>query len=107
MERAITSIKYANVFGFMQEEVFEAMYEFGLLGQENEVRRMFRGMIRGWFKYRNAHYNNFVKTLLQGNLDVMNVYINEVALTTFSFFDTGKSLRNRNVFTMALYWDCW
>ncbi len=31
----------------------------------------------------------------------MNVYINEVALTTFSFFDTGKSLRNRNVFTMA------
>jgi len=47
-------------------------------------------MIRGWFKHRDAHYNDFVKALLQGNLDAMNVYMNEVALTTFSFFDTGK-----------------
>lgn len=65
-------------------------YEYDLKLTNNEVWRMFRGMIRGWFKHRDAHYNDFVKALLQGNLDAMNVYMNEVALTTFSFFDTGK-----------------
>ena len=36
-------------------------------------------------------YNGFVKALLNGNLKEMNVYMNEVALKTFSYFDTGKN----------------
>ena len=56
-----------------------------------EVRRMFRSMIRGWFKTVKREYNEFVKALLLGDLKVMNVYMNKVALQTFSYFDTGRN----------------
>lgn len=32
----------------------------------------------------------FVKALLKGSLKEMNIYMNDVALATFSSFDTGK-----------------
>ena len=35
-------------------------------------------------------YNDFVKALLKGSLKEMNIYMNDVALATFSSFDTGK-----------------
>lgn len=35
-------------------------------------------------------YNDFIKALLIDNIKAMNRYMNEVALETFSFFDTGK-----------------
>ena len=54
-----------------------------------EVRRMFRSMIRGWFKTVKREYNEFVKALLLGDLKVMNVYMNKIALKTFSYFDAG------------------
>ena len=36
------------------------------------------------------NYNDFIRALLQNNIKAMNVYMNRVALTTFSYFDTGK-----------------
>jgi hypothetical protein len=51
---------------------------------------MFRSMIKGWFQNNNAHYNDFVKALLLGDKKAMNAYMNKVALSTFSYFDTGK-----------------
>ena len=55
-----------------------------------ETKSMFSGMFRGWFKASHANYNGFVKVLLQGSLKEMNIYMNDVALATFSTFDTGK-----------------
>ena len=55
-----------------------------------ETKSMFSGMFRGWFKSSHANYNGFVKALLQGSLKEMNIYMNDVALATFSTFDTGK-----------------
>lgn len=52
---------------------------------------MFEGMVRGWFKEAKADYNDFVRALLLGNIKAMNVYMNRVALTTFSYFDTGRN----------------
>ena len=50
---------------------------------------MFMMMFRGWFDVSNSVYNRFVKALLNGNVREMNAYMNEVALATFSNFDSG------------------
>ena len=49
-------------------------------------------MIRGWFDRANLDYNDFVKALLQNDIEAMNFYMNRVALQTFSYFDTGKGI---------------
>ena len=51
---------------------------------------MFEDMIEGWFKNYTPSYNDFIKALLSGDIDAMNEYMNQVALDTFSNFDTGK-----------------
>ena len=66
----------------------EQMYELTLTN--HEVRLMFEGMVRGWFKNVKGDYNDFVQALLTGDIKAMNVYMNRVALGTFSYFDTGK-----------------
>ena len=68
----------------------EQMYELTLTN--HEVRLMFEGMVRGWFKNVKGDYNDFVQALLTGDIKAMNVYMNRVALNTFSYFDTGKGL---------------
>jgi hypothetical protein len=55
-----------------------------------EVQRMFRSMILDWFSTEDDSYNDFVNALLKGDKKAMNVYMNRVALNTFSFFDAGN-----------------
>lgn len=55
-----------------------------------ETYGIFSDMFIGWFDNSMTNYNAFVEALLQGDLKAMNAYINDVALTTFSHFDTGK-----------------
>ena len=55
-----------------------------------ETRSMFRAMFRGWFKNQRANYGDFMKALIEGDLEAMNYYMNKVALTTFSYFDVGS-----------------
>ncbi len=51
---------------------------------------MFERIIQDWFSESEENYNDFIRALLQNNIKAMNVYMNRVALTTFSYFDTGK-----------------
>ena len=60
-----------------------------------ETRSMFADMFAGWFQSSISSYNNFISALIQGNLKQMNIYMNEVALETFSSFDTGKRISPR------------
>lgn len=55
-----------------------------------EVAIMFRNMIKGWFSGGDVPYNEFLKAMLQGDVKVMNRYMNQVALETFSSFDSGR-----------------
>ncbi len=71
-----------------EEDFSEPQYELALTNQE--TRRMFRSMVRGWFNKSSANYNDFIQALLFGDLEAMNAYMNDVALATFSYFDTGK-----------------
>ncbi|MDD6615580.1 MAG: AAA family ATPase [Lachnospiraceae bacterium] len=64
--------------------------EYELTLTNYEVKRMFCGMVRGWFRTSRGDYNDFVKALLAGDKKAMNAYMNRVALNTFSYFDTGQ-----------------
>lgn len=55
-----------------------------------EVKLMFRNMVRSWFASSASSYNEFLRALLADDLKAMNVYMNRVALATFSFFDSGN-----------------
>ena len=57
---------------------------------------MFQGMIEGWFKQYSLAYNDFIKALLEGDIDAMNEYMNSVALDTFSNFDTGRKTSEKS-----------
>ena len=56
-----------------------------------EVSLMFEGLIQDWFAESGGSYNDFIKALLLGDVKAMNVYMNRVAMNTFSYFDTGKN----------------
>ena len=60
-----------------------------------ETVSMFLNMFKDWFSEVAPNYNEFVKALLDGNINAMNLYMNDVALATFSSFDTGNSPSKR------------
>ncbi len=66
------------------------MPKYKLALTNHEVVRMFYGMIGSWFKNGSTYYNDFIKALLKGDIKAMNTFMNRVALSTFSYFDTGK-----------------
>ena len=65
-------------------------WDYSLTLTNKEVWIMFSNMIRGWFEEQDGEYNDFIKALLSNDLKAMNYYMNKVALSTFSSFDTGK-----------------
>ncbi len=64
--------------------------EYELEITNREVRIMFRNMVSDWFAEAEDDYNDFIRALLKGDVESMNVYMNQVALATFSIFDTGR-----------------
>ncbi len=71
------------------EDTGRACYELALTNKE--VRIMFESMVRDWFAKSADEYNDFLKALLADDVKAMNHYMNRVALSTFSYFDTGKN----------------
>ena len=47
-------------------------------------------MILRWFTPAKHETNEFIKALINGDVESMNEYMNDVALQTFSSFDSGK-----------------
>ena len=71
----------------LDEESGVESYRLALTNKE--VYIMFRKMIKKWFSGSAVVYNGFIKALLSGDTEAMNLYMNKVALNTFSFFDSG------------------
>ena len=67
------------------------MTTYELVLTNREVSLMFERMIEDWFSEFTPAYNNFIKALLLDDKKAMNLYMNRVALETFSYFDTGKN----------------
>ena len=55
-----------------------------------EVLIMLKKLIRGWFSPAAGNYNDFIKALLMDDVKAMNLFMNRVAMSVFSFFDTGS-----------------
>ena len=55
----------------------------------HETMEMFEGLVGGWFA-EGDRYSNFLKALLQNDLDYMNKFMNDLTVSMFSSFDTGK-----------------
>lgn len=64
------------------------MYELALTN--GEVMDMFFVMVRGWFNPLKPEYRGFLKSLISCDVKGMNLYMNDVALNMFSYFDTGS-----------------
>ena len=64
---------------------------YGLKLTNLEVEQMFERMIEQWFGEEKVNYNEFVKSLLAGDTESMNEYMNRVTRGVISYFDTGKS----------------
>ncbi len=73
---------------YNNEDVDELDYELCLTNRE--VRKMFRVMVKSWFRKSRKEYNGFIQALLEDDVKGMNFYINKVALATFSIFDSGN-----------------
>ena len=71
-----------------REQTGSFSYELALTNKE--VHTMFQNIICDWFSGVNDNYNDFIKALMLGDIKAMNVYMNRVAMETFSYFDTGK-----------------
>ena len=88
---------YLKVLGYEHPERSEfdkkTMYELTLTNYE--VLRMFNAMVQGWFNRADEDYNDFVEAMLLGDLDAMNVFMNDMAAELFSYFDSGKKPSRR------------
>ncbi len=95
-ESAVWSLFLAS--GYLKIQHYEGhMTEFGEWVEEYElaltnfeVKIMFRNLIRSWFAIVRSEYHIFTEALIQGDLETMNTYMNQVSEELFSFFDTGR-----------------
>ena len=75
-----------------------------------ETYSMFSNMFKGWFDDSMSNYNEFIEALLKGNLKEMNIYMNDIALTTSAVLIPEiihRKEHSQSVFIMDLYWDFW
>lgn len=92
-EAAIWSLLLAS--GYLKVQDFQlddvtGREHYKLSLTNREVWIMFQSMIRSWFSASETRYGNFLQALLKHDRKAMNEYMNRVALTTFSYFDTGR-----------------
>ena len=69
----------------------ESDNEYELAITNREILFMFRKMILRWFTPAKRETNEFIKALINGNVESMNAYMNKVTLKTISYFDSGNS----------------
>ncbi len=79
---------YLKCVGITQEKP-EDVPLYRLVLTNFEVKRMFEKMVRDWFE-QDGSFGGFVKAMFDGNERDMNLYMNKVALNTFSYFDSGN-----------------
>ena len=80
---------YLKIVSLEQKKNGEFIYELALTNRE--VNFMFQKMIQGWFSENKSAYNDFVKAFLIGDKKAMNRFMNRIAISMFSYFDTGKN----------------
>ena len=98
-ENAVWSLLVASGYLKVEEIEYKGMtlepwYHLAITNLE--TISMFSNMFKGWFATASANYNEFIKAMLGGNVKAMNLYMNDIALATFSSFDVGKHFSQRS-----------
>ena len=91
-ENAIWSLMLAS--GYLKAEQVEYR---GLLREpwyhlkitNLETTAMFTNLFKSWFNQSRTNYNQFIKALLQNDIDALNYYMNQITMATFSYFDVN------------------
>ncbi len=83
---------YLKVVNAVFSSAGKPTYQLALTNYE--VKCMFETMIQSWFA-QTEDFGEFVNAMFAGDEDAMNDYMNEVALNTFSYFDSGKDRAGR------------
>lgn len=71
--------------------VDDAPWEYTLRLVNLESRRIFTGLVQGWFARTRGDYGRFIKMMLADDLKSMNDYMRQVVKQSFSFFDSGEN----------------
>lgn len=98
-ENAVWSLLVASGYLKVEEIEYRGMTLepwYHLAVTNLETISMFSNMFKGWFATASANYNEFIKAMLGGNVKAMNLYMNDIALATFSSFDVGKHFSQRS-----------
>lgn len=93
-ENAIWSLMLASGYLKATEVEYRGILRdpwYHLMITNLETTAMFSSLFKGWFYQSRSNYNQFVKALLNSDLDAMNYYMNQISRATFSYFDmSGK-----------------
>lgn len=93
-ENAIWSLMLASGYLKATEVEYRGILRdpwYHLMITNLETTAMFSNLFKGWFYQSRSNYNQFVKALLNSDLDAMNYYMNQISMATFSYFDmSGK-----------------
>ena len=93
-ENAIGSLMLASGYLKATEVEYRGILRdpwYHLMITNLETTAMFSSLFKGWFYQSRSNYNQFVKALLNSDLDAMNYYMNQISMATFSYFDmSGK-----------------
>lgn len=91
-KNAVWSLLLASGYLKVTRAVFSSAgkpdYQLALTNYE--VKCMFESMIEGWFS-QTDDFGDFISAMLRGDEYETERYMNQVALNTFSSFDTGTS----------------
>lgn len=93
VQNAIWSLLVASGYLRVEQVEYRGAWRkpwYHLMITNLETMGMFSDMFSGWFENSGTNYNAFIEAFLKGNIKEMNAYMNDVALTTFSSFDTGN-----------------
>ena len=95
-EDAIWSLLVAAGYLKVRDRTFADDNMATLLLTNKESRVAFDNLVRAWFRSRSADYNEFLDAMLKNDLEAMNAYMNRVALSSISYFDTGNESAGEN-----------
>ena len=89
---AIWSLFLAAGYLKVERKWFDSRrYNYALSITNMEVSLMFEDLITRWFAVAGSNNDQFVKAMIRGDVQQMNGYMNRIALSTISFFDTGNT----------------
>ena len=83
-------LKIVHAMSLLEASEMECDRMYTMTLTNREVRIMFSRMVQGWFAQAGG-LGSFAQAMLRGDVRGMNRHLNDIMLTTMSYFDGGKN----------------